>query len=113
MSEQVLRMVLRSVVERLARGEYQALVAESSASRMTVAELGDAVNDYRRTLVIPPEAAYQTLNTVQVRGTSSPTWSVRFPMWTREEGKSDLTLELTVVVNEGGARFELDDLHVL
>lgn len=112
-SHELLKATARSLVERLARGEYETVIAESSASRLTTDELRDVVREYGRTLVAPPETAYQDLDAVAVRGATPPTWSVRAPLWTKEEGKSDLTLELTVVLNEDRASFELDDLHVL
>ena len=113
MSLELLKVTARSLAERLARGEYEAVVAESSASRLTADELRDVVREYGRTLVAPPEAAYQALDAVAVRGATHPTWSVRAPLWTKEEGRSDLTLELTVVLKEDRPSFELDDLHVL
>jgi hypothetical protein len=35
------------------------------------------------------------------------------PLWTAEEGRSDLSLELSAIPIDGGHRFEIDDLHVL
>ena len=113
MSVELLQATAQSVAERLARGEYDAVVAESSASRLTADELRAVVREYGRTLVIPPETAYRDLDAVAVRGATPPTWSVRAPLWTKEEGRSDLTLELTVILNENRPSFELDDLHVL
>jgi hypothetical protein len=42
-----------------------------------------------------------------------PTWSVRCDLWTVEEGRSDLSLELTVVAAPLGPTIEVDNLHVL
>lgn len=35
------------------------------------------------------------------------------PLWTIEEGRSDLSLELTLVENDKTISIELDDIHVL
>jgi hypothetical protein len=35
------------------------------------------------------------------------------PLWTKEEGRSDLTLELTVTMGANDTQIELDDIHVL
>jgi hypothetical protein len=47
-----------------------------------------------------------------VRGSNPKRWSVRFDLWTADEGRSDLTLELTVEETDP-LKIELDDLHVL
>jgi hypothetical protein len=112
-SNELLKATARSLAEQLARGEYEAVIAESSASRLRADDLRNVVRDYGRTLVAPPETAYQDLDAVAVRGTTPPRWSVRAPLWTKEEGRSDLTLELTVILNAVRVSFELDDLHVL
>lgn len=113
MSLELLKATARSLAEKLACGEYEAVIAASSASRLTADELRDVVREYGRTFVAPPETAYQDLDVVAVRGATQPTWSVRAPLWTKEEGRSDLTLELTIVLNNDRPSFELDDLHVL
>ena len=39
---------------------------------------------------------------------------VDVPVWSREEGRSDLTLQRALVERpDGGYRVEIDDLHVL
>jgi hypothetical protein len=35
------------------------------------------------------------------------------PLWTREEGRSDLSVEITLIAQNGDFRIELDDIHVL
>ena len=42
-----------------------------------------------------------------------PQFSVHMPLWTEEEGRSDLTLELTIKMPDKGIEVELDDIHVL
>jgi hypothetical protein len=71
------------------------------------------VRDYGRKLVSPPADAYNNLDAVQVKGAAVPTWSVRAPLWTEEQGRSDLTLELTIAVRLGAPSVELDELRVL
>ena len=35
------------------------------------------------------------------------------PLWTKEEGRSDLSIEVTVIKETSGFKIELDDIHVL
>lgn len=105
--------VVREVVDHLARGEYHEAVESCDASRLTAEEVKQVVLDYGRTLAAPPADAYKELDVVQIIDPSRQAWSVRVPLWTQEEGRSDLTLELTVVLSGDKPSIELDDLHVL
>jgi hypothetical protein len=50
---------------------------------------------------------------VQVEGVSPPRYSVRYDLWTKEEGRSDLSIELTIQFEHYGLQVELDNIHVL
>ncbi|HKG95318.1 MAG TPA: hypothetical protein VKA84_25590 [Gemmatimonadaceae bacterium] len=105
---------VREAVELLARGEYGALEQRSGGVRLSADELRDAVRAYGRRVVAPPREAAPPLDVVAVAGAEPPEWSVAVPLWTAEEGRSDLTLELTVRAAPGGAyAIELDNVHVL
>ena len=105
---------VREIVALLARGDYYALEQLSSGVRLSASELAQAVREYPATLCQPPSPAAAPLDVVAVRGAVVPTWSVVVPLWTLEEGRSDLSLELTIRHLEGaGYAFEIDDLHVL
>ena len=41
-----------------------------------------------------------------------PAWSVVMTLWTEEEGRSDLSIVLTVTQLEDGFDVTLDDIHV-
>lgn len=109
----VLRKAVRNIMDLLARGDYQAAVDACVESRLNADDIRLAVEGYGRRLVCPPGDVYADLDVVRVQGASEPTWSVRAPMWTAEEGRSDLTLELTFAQANDGVHLELDDLHVL
>ena len=101
---------VREVVELLARGEYAALERLTGGVRLTADEMATAVAEYGRTLIVPlPGAA--PLDVVPHRDGGG--WSVDVPLWTAEEGRSDLTLQLTVVKEVSAPRIEVDDIHVL
>jgi hypothetical protein len=109
----LLQSTVRSALEDLANGRFEAIVKRAVTSRLTAEQLRQVICNYGRTPVSPPGEVVQELDAVQVRDTELPTWSVRTPLWTREEGRSDLTLELTITIDGATAKFELDDLHVL
>ncbi len=39
-------------------------------------------------------------------------WAVAMPLWTKEEGRSDLRIELTIM-DANPVVVEIDDIHVL
>ncbi len=112
MATDMLENVVRAVVNRLTDGDFEAVVTACSASRLTAEDLRQVLHDYGRTFVEPPENAYRNLDAVAVQGSTLPTWSVRAPLWSHEEGRSDLTLELTIIRDGDRWNVELDDLHV-
>jgi hypothetical protein len=113
MALNLLKSTARELVALLAHGAYESVIARCANSRLAADDLRTVIRDYGRKLVPPPGDAYDNLDIVPVKGTAGQTWSVRVPLWTEEEGRSDLTLELTVVMNGARPSVELDDLHVL
>jgi hypothetical protein len=113
MQADALRATIFEIAGQLARGEYGALVQQCARSRLTSEDMRNVIHDYGRKLVCPPGNAYDDLDAVPVKNAALPTWSVRAPMWTEEEGRSDLTLDLTITVGSDKPVVEFDDLHVL
>jgi hypothetical protein len=113
MSKESLEAVVRTLVNHVANGDYDAVVDECSTSRLTANDIRQVIREYGRTFVEPPPEAYRNLDVVAVRDTEQPTWSVRAPLWSKEEGRSDLTLEVTLTQDRDRWDVELDDLHVL
>jgi hypothetical protein len=107
-----LRDAVERVVELLVRGEYVDLERITGGRRLSASQLEEAVRQYGRTLRLPPDGQLK-LDVIQVTGRMPPTWSTRCDLWTHEEGRSDLTLELTVVDEAAGPSIEIDNLHVL
>jgi hypothetical protein len=66
-------------------------------------------------LVRPPgDPTTWAIDAVQVTAADRPAVSVNVPMWTTQEGRSDLTLGLTITqAHDGRWQARIDDLHVL
>jgi hypothetical protein len=63
---------------------------------------------------MPAAPIEELLDIVEVEGSSLKSWSVNLPLWTNEEGRSDLTLEMRFTESEAAIyTVEIDDLHVL
>ena len=112
MSFDALRSTARRLVDLLTHEDYVLAVEYCAKSRLSSDDLRNVIREYGRKLAPPPLDAYNNLDAVQVKSAVVPTWSVRVPLWTKEEGRSDLTLELTIALDSGVQKVELDDLHV-
>jgi hypothetical protein len=107
------KQTVKSVVQLLVAENYEQLEELTSGMRLTATDMARAIREYGRVLVALPDYAYEDLDVVQVRNATPPRWFVRLNLWTEEEGRSDLSLELTIVESPGGYTVELDDIHVL
>ena len=103
---------VRTLVADLARGRYAELEADGRAGRLTAAELASAIQEYGRTLLPLPDEAIPLID-VFVHLQAPNTTSVDVPMWTVEEGRSDLTLSVEARRDGGTHRVAITDLHVL
>ncbi len=112
MNEQ-LRQPVREIIELLVTGRYAELETLTKGVRLSAQEMAKAISDYGRQLVMPPEEAFQLMDVVEIRNAQPPRWSVTMPLWTQAEGRSDLSLELTLMRGHRTFDIELDDIHVL
>ncbi|MBN9161168.1 MAG: hypothetical protein BGO98_23185 [Myxococcales bacterium 68-20] len=103
---------VRVLVNDLADGRFTAIESDGRAGRLTAGELASAIRDYGRTLQPLPDHAVQLID-VYPSDMDPKTWSLDVPLWTAEEGRSDLTLSLVATRDGDGYRLELSDLHVL
>ena len=70
--------------------------------------------DYGRRPVVPHASIDELMDVVEIRGSCPKSWSVNLPLWTEEEGRSDLTLEMHFTESDEDIySVEIDDLHAL
>jgi hypothetical protein len=106
--------VIGQLVARLAAGNYEELIRYAPQSRVTAQEIEAAVKQYGRRFLPLPLSAYKLIDYVAVHNASPAEWSVVVPLFTEEEGHSDLSLELSMVeVTPEEYEVQVDDIHVL
>jgi len=108
------RPALESIVERLAAGDLQGLKRDGIDHRPD-ADLSLWIRDYGPagvTIAPLPEEAWASADAFPIDGRPGQ-WAVVVDLWTREEGKSDLSMEATVTESPEGISVVIDDLHVL
>jgi hypothetical protein len=105
-------LVIRNLIVDLVARNYAAIVADGRGGRLTESEIGSAIAQYGRTLTVPPEKALLSVDEYPQENAPGQSW-IDVPLWTEEEGRSDLTL--SVIATKRGETYELriQDLHVL
>lgn len=104
--------VVRELVVDLADGRFDKVVADGRAGRLSITELRSAIRDYGRTLVPLSDEALHRID-VYPRDLDLKRSSLDVPLWTAEEGRSDLTLQLDATREGSTYRVQITDLHVL
>jgi hypothetical protein len=107
-----LKPTVRRIVQLLVAGEYGQLEALTGGVRLAAAEIAGGVAEYPGRLIEPPEEAYDLMGAVRVIVAKDETWFVTMPLWTAQEGRSDLEVQLTVAFGGGGVAIELHNILV-
>jgi hypothetical protein len=99
---------LHEIVAAISRGDYEEALSKTSTSRCSADDLRATIAKYGRTPVAPPFAQLDVLE----HQTGMSGFSIRVPLWTLEEGRSDLELWITARIVGEVALIDLDDLCV-
>lgn len=108
----ILETAIRNLVKDLAAGNYERITSDGCNSRLSIQELSVAISEYGRVLTSLPEDAFKIIDCYPLKGVRNE-WAIDVPLWTKEEGRSDLTLSLTAKVINKHVIIEIDDLHVM
>lgn len=101
---EALQEPVRDLLNRLARRELADLVDEGVVTEKTAARIEREVIEHGASPVVPPDIAL-LLTTAVSDGEEA--WTIEAPLWTREEGPSDLTLWIHARRLETGLELEL------
>lgn len=109
-----IRLTVVWLQKHLAAGDYVAVERFTKGVRLSESQLQQGISDYGQSLVMPPDRVLDQLDVIEVVGSSPKRWSVRIDLWTAAEGRSDLSLECTLIDQPGELlAVEVDNLHVL
>ena len=109
-----LQTAVSVVVNLLVEGDFETIEKMTGGRRLSASELEAAVSEYGRTLVGLPPEALDELDVVEIENSDPTVYSVTADLYTEEEGKSDLSLELRLTdVYDGAYETEVMDLRVL
>lgn len=110
--KQAIQSALREVVELLVSQDYDRIEKLTGGSRLSANEIEQGIRDYGRTLVSPPLEAYELADVIQISNSAPPEYSIRFRLYTKEEGRSDLEIQATLKKQAGSMVIELDNILV-
>jgi len=108
-----MRERVAQLVRLLAEGEYERVESLTHGIRLPAKQIRAAVEEYGRTLIALPPEAFDLMDVTRVGTEDAGCWSIVVPLWSKEEGRSDLSIELTLIKGSSGLEIELDDIHVL
>ena len=105
--------LVANIATLLAAGQYGELERLSEGNRLSRSEMETAITSYGRRLLPLPHNVLEEIDYVAFVGAKPARWSVAVPLFTKEEGRSDLSLELTLI-EQGEYRYavEIDNIHV-
>ena len=101
---------IRQVANLIAAREWKTLRQVASSSRVAWIDVARVVYVYGRTFRSAPNTLDEFIDAVPVTPSG---WSVSCPLWTEEEGRSDLAFHATCLeVYPGLWRIDVDDVLV-
>jgi hypothetical protein len=109
-----IKKTLLKIISLLVNCDYDAIAKLTKGVRLQAMHIKDTVEEYEKTLILPPDTAYDNLDIIEIENSVPRKWSIRFDLWTKEEGRSDLSIELTLIDSEEDLMIvELDNIHTL
>ena len=102
---------LNKIIILIVNKEYEELINEIDCQDLSSDYILNIIEDFGETLIVPSLEELEQLNIVDI---DENEWAIDFDLWTKESGKSDLTIQLTVKKNsDNSLNIQLDDIHVL
>lgn len=109
------KAALKDLVHQLVIRDYAGLMTGGHASNTTAQQLPQVFAEYYPcTPVDLPDDAWKFASAILVDANPEDIyWHVSIDLWTLEQGRSDLTLEVDVRSTPDGITTRIDDLHVM
>lgn len=86
--------VVRVIVDLLVHKQYVTIEKLTRGRRLTAGQISTAIAAYGRRIMAPADDWWSTVEVTPINIGERPAFHVAAPLWTCEEGRSDLTLEL-------------------
>ena len=103
--------IIKELVIRISNKEYDLIKTNGQNGRVNIEDLKRVIDDYGCTIVSLPDKAFSIVEAYNI--TSENRIDIYLPLWTKEEGRSDLTLSLSCYNDNGVPKIEINDIRVL
>lgn len=103
---------IKDLVHQLVVMNYSGLEKDGRSGRLSAAELQQVIIDYGRELIDIKSEAFNLADVYKINNKVNQ-WAIDLPLWTKEEGRSDLTLSVNLRVADEKIYITIQDLHVL
>jgi len=103
--EQITNLILD-----LSNQDYDKISADGRTGRLDTTGLKKAIDDYGCKIVPLPENAFSLAETYPADENAI---LIYLPLWTQEEGRSDLTISLDCLLKDSKPLAKINDLRVL
>lgn len=112
-TRQRLEATVRHVLDLLVSKDYQAIETLTGGVSIKKNEIEAGVLEYGRRLTTPPTGAYGLVDVVPISNASPSEYSIRFRLYTEEEGRSDLEIQATLIDTEKTSLMKVEFDNVL
>jgi hypothetical protein len=103
--------IIKEIVYNISMNNYEAIKVNRQNGRVDIDDLKRVIAEYGCTIVLLPDEAFTKAEIYDVKDENR--LDVYIPLWTEEEGRSDLTLSLSCYIINETAKVEISDLGVL
>ncbi len=102
---------IKNIVYLISLKKYKEIESKKYNGRVQVSDLERVINEYGCEIIPLPDSAIDLSESYFIESNNS--LDVYLPLWTKEEGRSDLTLSVSCYIKDNKPFVEIDDLRVL
>ena len=102
---------IERIVLNISNNNFTEIEKNKENGKISIEDLKRVINDYGSSIIPLPSNAYDIAETYFIERENKI--DVYMPIWTKEEGRSDLTLFVSCFEKNGTPFVEINDLHVL
>ena len=102
---------IKNLVMDLSNKNYKKIETEKINGRANIMDLEIILREYGKTIIPLPEEVFKIANIYNIEKENRI--DIYIPLWTKEEGRSDLTLSIICFLENNNPIIEINDLEVL
>ncbi|MDR1626298.1 MAG: hypothetical protein LBT33_07125 [Spirochaetia bacterium] len=102
---------IKNLVIDLSNKNYKKIEIEKANGRINIMDLENAIKEYGKTIIPLAEEAFEIAHIYKIEKENR--MDIYMPLWTKEEGRSDLTLSILCYLKNNQPSIEINDLEVL